>query len=110
MSEGGWTAVGALAELPEGRGVSVAAREGRALVVRSGEHVFALADRCTHQGAPLSRGPVAITDALAAVTCPAHGSRFALDDGRVLRGPATLPVAAYEVRVEDGVVELRPRA
>lgn len=109
MSEGDWTAVGALVDLPEGRATTVEVAGVAVLVVRSGERVFAVADRCTHQGASLSRGPVSVTDSLASVTCPAHGSRFRLDDGRVLRGPAARPVAAYETRVEDGVVELRPR-
>jgi nitrite reductase/ring-hydroxylating ferredoxin subunit len=108
--EDGWTPVGALADLPEGRGTAVEIGADRAMVVRSGERVFAVADRCTHQGASLSRGPVRITDSLATVTCPVHGSRFRLDDGRVLRGPAARPLDTYEVRVEDGVVELRPRA
>ena len=109
MSEDGWTHVGALADLPEGRGTRVEVGADHALVVRSGDRVFAVADRCTHQGASLSRGPVRITDSLATVTCAAHGSRFRLDDGRVLRGPAARPVAVYDVRVEDGVVGLRPR-
>ena len=107
---GGWTAIGALADLPEGRGATRDVDGVTVMVVRSGERVFAVADRCTHQGSSLSRGRVRITDSLATVTCPVHGSRFRLDDGRVLRGPAARPVDAYEVRVEDGVVELRPRA
>ncbi len=44
------------------------------------------------------------------VTCPAHGSVFSLVDGTVRRGPATQPVRAFEARLNDGAVELRPRA
>jgi nitrite reductase/ring-hydroxylating ferredoxin subunit len=43
------------------------------------------------------------------VTCPAHGSVFDLTDGQVRRGPAMHPVPAFDVRVVDGVVEVRPR-
>jgi nitrite reductase/ring-hydroxylating ferredoxin subunit len=43
-----------------------------------------------------------------AVTCPAHGSMFSLNDGRVMRGPAMRPVTAYEVRIRDEKVEVRP--
>jgi nitrite reductase/ring-hydroxylating ferredoxin subunit len=110
VSEQGWTPVGVLADLPEGRGATREVDGVTVMVVRSGDRMFAVADRCTHQGASLSRGPVHITDSLATVTCAAHGSRFRLDDGRVLRGPATRPVAVYDVRVEDGAVGLRPRA
>jgi nitrite reductase/ring-hydroxylating ferredoxin subunit len=39
----------------------------------------------------------------------AYGSTFELADGKVLRGPATTPVPAYETRVADGIVEIRPR-
>ena len=109
MSAQNWTVVGAPADLPDGRATTREVDGVTVMVVRSGHRVFAVADRCTHQGASLSRGPLRITDALAAVTCPAHGSGFRLDDGRVLRGPATRAVAAYDVRVEDGVVEVRPR-
>ena len=109
MSAQSWTAVGALADLPEGRGTTREVDGVTVMVVRSGEQVFAVADRCTHQGASLSRGPLRITESLVTVTCAAHGSRFRLDDGRVLRGPATRPVASYGVRIEDGVVEVRPR-
>jgi nitrite reductase/ring-hydroxylating ferredoxin subunit len=43
------------------------------------------------------------------VTCPVHGSVFSLVDGGVRRGPATRPVQAFEARVNDGMVEVRPR-
>ena len=51
-----------------------------------------------------------ISGSLATVTCPAHGSTFGLDDGKVMRGPAMKPVDAYETRVVDGTVEIRTRA
>jgi nitrite reductase/ring-hydroxylating ferredoxin subunit len=34
---------------------------------------------------------------------------FDLTDGTVRRGPAMHPVPAFDVRVVDGVVEVRPR-
>jgi nitrite reductase/ring-hydroxylating ferredoxin subunit len=43
------------------------------------------------------------------VTCPAHGSVFSLADGRVRRGPATHPVQPFDARINDGMIELRPR-
>ena len=45
------------------------------------------------------------------VTCPLHGSIFRLADGGVVRGPAAYPQPAWEVRVRDGVIELKaPRS
>ncbi|MGZ8614862.1 MAG: Rieske (2Fe-2S) protein [Actinomycetota bacterium] len=110
MSDDGWVAAGALDELPDGKGAKVTVGEATLLLVRSGDRVFTIGNRCTHQGASLDRGPVKISGSLATVTCPAHGSTFGLDDGKVMRGPAMKPVDAYETRVVDGAVEIRTRA
>jgi nitrite reductase/ring-hydroxylating ferredoxin subunit/uncharacterized membrane protein len=59
---------------------------------------------CTHRGAPLADG----TYADGCVTCPWHASRFSVDDGRVLEGPATFPLASFETRVADGGISVRP--
>ena len=75
------------------------------LVVRRGERVFALHDTCAHAGCDLSGGTV-VGDA---IECPCHGSRFRLDTGRVVRGPATFDQPAYEVRSSDGRIEVRSR-
>jgi nitrite reductase/ring-hydroxylating ferredoxin subunit len=41
------------------------------------------------------------------VECGCHGSRFSLRDGSVERGPATRPQPAYEVREQDGKLEIK---
>lgn len=105
-----WERVAALEDLREGKGTRVTADDQTLLLLRSGESLFAVGNRCTHQGAPLDRGRVKVGGSLATVTCPAHGSVFDLNDGRVLRGPATKPVESYETRVVAGSVEIRPRA
>jgi nitrite reductase/ring-hydroxylating ferredoxin subunit len=67
--------------------------------------VHALHDRCSHRGCSLAGGDVEAD----AIVCNCHGSRFALEDGRVLRGPATTPQPAYEVRDGTGGLEIRLR-
>lgn len=109
MTDDGWLPAGNLDDLGEGKGARVAVGDATVLLVRSGDRVFAIGNRCTHQGAPLDRGPVKASGSLATVTCPAHGSVFGLEDGKVMRGPATKPVQAYETRVVEGTVEIRPR-
>ena len=104
----GWTVVGAAADLPEGEAVEVAIEGDEVLLYRRGEQLLAISNRCTHQGAPLHEGPVKSMGSIVTVTCPAHGSMFSLNDGRVMRGPAMHPVAAYEVRIRDEQVEVRP--
>lgn len=73
------------------------------IVVRapSGWHV--LENRCTHRGGPLADGE--LTEGC--IVCPWHGSAFALGDGAVRRGPATIPQPVYETRVVDGWLEIR---
>ncbi len=75
------------------------------LVVRRGDRIDVLSNRCTHLAGPLHEGSV---DADAGcVTCPWHGSVFSLDDGSVLGGPATAPAHAFDVRVEGGRLMVR---
>jgi nitrite reductase/ring-hydroxylating ferredoxin subunit len=104
----GWVAVGPLEQLEDQRAVRVDVDGQPVMLARDGERFFAVASRCTHQGASLQRGPLKF-GAVDQVTCPVHGSVFGLADGRVLRGPAMTPLRAYEVRVTDGRIEVRPR-
>jgi len=103
---GDWTPVVRESELAEGQPRKVEVDGVPVLVVRDGGQVHALADRCSHRGGPLSDGE--ISDGC--VTCPWHGSRFRLADGSVERGPAAYPQPALDVRVSDGMVEVRDHA
>ena len=105
-----WVDIGGLLDIPDRKAVRTAVGDSAALVFRSGDQVFAIGNQCTHQGAGLDRGVVKIAGSVRTVTCPAHGSVFRLDDGKVMRPPATKPVPAYDVKVEDGRVFVRPRA
>lgn len=90
-------------ELPEGTPVHARADGIDLVVVRRGEEVFALSDRCTHRGGTLHEGELDGEH----ITCPLHGSRVCLRDGAVARGPASAPEPAYETRVRDGRLEVR---
>jgi nitrite reductase/ring-hydroxylating ferredoxin subunit len=54
-----------------------------------------MAETCAHVGAPLAE--VALIDGSA--RCPWHGSRYALEDGRVLDGPSAFPSPCFETRL-----------
>ena len=73
------------------------------LLVRRGEYLFALADTCSHFNGPLSEGKL-VGDS---IECPYHASRFSLQDGRVINGPAVHPQPCLEVRSRDGKIEIR---
>ncbi|MEO7745611.1 MAG: Rieske 2Fe-2S domain-containing protein [Actinomycetota bacterium] len=98
-----WTDVCADTDLLEGQPQSFTVRDMPVLLVRNEGRVRALGDRCTHRGAPLHEGP--IVDGC--IECPWHASRFSLDDGAVVRGPATRPQPAFEVQVSGGRVRVR---
>jgi nitrite reductase/ring-hydroxylating ferredoxin subunit len=107
---GGWSDVGALNALDDGRATRHDVDHSAVLLLRVDDQVFAIGNQCTHQGAGLDKGVVKIAGLVRTVTCPAHGSTFRLDDGKVMRPPATKPVPVYDVKVEDGRVFVRPRS
>jgi nitrite reductase/ring-hydroxylating ferredoxin subunit len=73
------------------------------LLLRRGERIYAIAETCSHLGGPLAEGEIEDLS----VICPWHGSRFALDSGQVLDGPATFPQPCFETRVQHGQIEVR---
>jgi nitrite reductase/ring-hydroxylating ferredoxin subunit len=98
-----WTPVIGDDELPEGTLVQAGTNDVRVMLYKEGERVYALSDRCTHRGCPLHLGQVSGS----MIECPCHGSIFRLEDGEVVRGPATVPAPSYEVRRRQGKVEIR---
>jgi len=102
-----WVRVAGEEAAPEGRAVRAEGPDGPLMLLRIGDRVFAIADTCPHQGAPLHRGAVDLRGGTPIATCPAHGSMFDLATGAVRRGPALRPVAVYEGRIANGSVEVR---
>ena len=105
-----WIDVLSSDELIDIKPVRVAVNGDAVLLLNADDQFFAIGNQCTHQGAGLDRGVVKIAGSVRTVTCPAHGSVFRLDDGKVMRPPATKPVPVYDVKVEDGRVFVRTRA
>jgi nitrite reductase/ring-hydroxylating ferredoxin subunit/uncharacterized membrane protein len=98
-----YTAVMASAALPEGTPARVEVKGVGVLLVRRGEQIFAITETCSHLGGPLSEGKLEGN----VIQCPWHGSRFHLEDGTVDRGPATFPARCFDVRVQNGQIEVR---
>jgi nitrite reductase/ring-hydroxylating ferredoxin subunit/uncharacterized membrane protein len=106
----GWHDLCAVGDLPDRRLVRRQLGYLSLLVYRAGPEVSVLSDRCSHLGGPLHQGRIVVERGLACVTCPWHGSTFAVADGTVVHGPATARQPSFETRVTDsGRVELRPR-
>lgn len=92
-----------LAELPPGAVKVVPVRPLLSVGVYNCDgELFSIEDRCTHDDGPLCEGEW--EPETCQVVCPRHGARFDVRSGEALTLPAYLPVAAYPVRVRDGVV------
>jgi 3-phenylpropionate/trans-cinnamate dioxygenase ferredoxin subunit len=77
--------------------------DGQAVVVvRCGATLYAVEDRCTHDGESLAGAQVEDCQLI----CPRHGARFCLRTGVALTPPAYEPVRTYAVREENGRVLL----
>jgi nitrite reductase/ring-hydroxylating ferredoxin subunit len=99
-----WTEAIASDDLPADEPKTVVVEDTPVLLVRHRKHVHALHDRCSHRGCSL--GELGELDG-ETIECGCHGSRFSLRDGSVERGPATAPQPSYEVREQDGSVEIK---
>lgn len=94
------------AEMPEGAVRRCKADGVDVAVARCGSQIAALGGRCPHLGGPTAEGWLY----QGSLVCPWHGSRFDLQTGAVVRGPATAPLPCFETRVRDGNIEIRRRS
>ncbi len=73
------------------------------VLVKLGENIYALDDTCVHAGCSLATGHIEG----GSIVCPCHGSQYDLRDGSVINGPATMPEPHYDVRVQNGMIEVK---
>ncbi|MDQ2835980.1 MAG: Rieske 2Fe-2S domain-containing protein [Actinomycetota bacterium] len=98
-----WTEVLADAELAPSKPTQVRVGGVPILLVRLGDRLLAVDDRCSHRGGPLHEGSLTGD----CISCPWHGGTFDLTDGSVLSGPPTRPQRHWDVRVQAGSIQLR---
>jgi nitrite reductase/ring-hydroxylating ferredoxin subunit/uncharacterized membrane protein len=98
-----WTVVADAGQLEEGQPMAAVAGDTPVFLLRHGDDVHAMHDRCSHRGCALSDGEI---DGHV-ITCACHGSQFDVRDGSVLRGPATAEQPVLDARVADGHIEVR---
>jgi 3-phenylpropionate/trans-cinnamate dioxygenase ferredoxin component len=99
------TVVARLDDVPDGGAIRVDVGDHRLAVVRIGDDVYVIGDRCTHQDISLAEGEV--DPDTAHIECWKHGSQFSLESGEPDVLPATRPVPVYEVTVVDGDIVAR---
>lgn len=98
-----FVAVAKVDDLSESGKMVVEVDERIVALFRVGSEFFALDDVCTHDGGPLAEGDLNGHE----ITCPRHGARFDIRDGRALCMPATQPTASHEVKVEGETVYVK---
>lgn len=96
---GGGAALASTSDIPVG-GCAVFESE-KVVVTQPTEGDFkAFSSTCTHQGCAVS----ASTEG--EIPCNCHGSRFSLEDGSVLNGPATSPLGEVAITVDGDSITL----
>jgi 3-phenylpropionate/trans-cinnamate dioxygenase ferredoxin subunit len=95
--------VASVSDIPPGGRKSVIVDDLPALLLRVGDEFYCIEDVCTHDGQPLTNGPVENC----AITCPRHGARFDLKTGKALCMPATEPVRVFPVELRGTEVFVR---
>jgi 3-phenylpropionate/trans-cinnamate dioxygenase ferredoxin subunit len=93
-----WTDVGGADALSETTLLSVAVEGVQLVIVRCGDALYAVEDRCTHDGESLEEAQVEDCQ----IICPRHGSHFCLRTGEALTPPAYEPLRTYRVREQNG--------
>jgi metal-sulfur cluster biosynthetic enzyme/nitrite reductase/ring-hydroxylating ferredoxin subunit len=97
--------VASVDELQPGGRLSVFVDDEPVLLIQKEDGCYAaIEDVCTHDGQPLTNGPINGNE----ITCDRHGARFDLKTGKPQCMPATEGVQVYDIKVEDGSILLRP--
>lgn len=98
-----WVRALADADLPDDTPTAVTADGRQVMLYRHDGTLYAVDNVCSHASGLLSRGTVVDLT----VECPLHGTRFALADGSVRRGPANQPQPVLPTRIRNGWIEVR---
>ena len=98
MSSSEWVDVGAVDGVSDSAPLSAEVEGIAVVIVRCGSELYAVEDRCTHDGESL--GAAEVEDCQ--IICPRHGARFCLRSGAALTPPAYEPLRTYRVREQDG--------
>ena len=92
-------------DIPDPGKMLVEAEERLIVLIHAAGQYYALDDVCTHDGGPLSEGPVDLESNT--ITCPRHGAKFDIRTGAALTMPATKPTIAHDVKIDGDQIFVR---
>jgi 3-phenylpropionate/trans-cinnamate dioxygenase ferredoxin component len=106
-----FVAVANVSDVPDPGKELIELGERLLVLIHAAGHWYALDDVCTHDGGPLSDGP--LDPEAGTIACPRHGAKF--DDGAkfdvksgaALTMPATKPTKVHEVKIDGDRVLVR---
>src|SRR5262245_26729299 len=102
MSDSDYVPAARLVDLAEGRMRACRLGDREIVLCRTRDGVFALDNVCTHAHSRMTEGSLRGSR----LVCALHGASFDVRDGRVIAGPAVIPLATYRTRIIDGVIEI----
>jgi 3-phenylpropionate/trans-cinnamate dioxygenase ferredoxin subunit len=97
-----WVDIGPVSALAVGVPLSAEVDGVALVIVRCGPELYAVEDRCTHDGESFTGAEVENCE----LVCPRHGSHFSLQTGEALSPPAYEPLRTYAVREQDGRIQV----
>ena len=99
----GFTYAGSINEIKFGEMKSITIANKDILIINYDGNYYVMNRKCTHLGGDLSKGKLEN----GIITCPNHGSKFDVKNGKCLSGPkmgflklSTKDLPIYEVKVE----------
>jgi naphthalene 1,2-dioxygenase ferredoxin component len=95
-----------VAELGDGEMVAREVNGVSVLICRVDGRYYATSNMCSHASQRLVHGKLKGHE----LTCPLHGARFDVRDGRCLAAPATQSIKTFPVTLEGGKVHVQVTA
>jgi 3-phenylpropionate/trans-cinnamate dioxygenase ferredoxin subunit len=102
MASGSFIRAAQLSDLPHGAKQVVEINGKPVLLCNWNGRIFAISNICSHAEEKLDCGRMSN----GWIACPIHGARFDLATGKAKNPPAKQPIPVYNVRVEEGWIEV----
>lgn len=97
-----WIDVGTIQSCPVGQRLVVNTAAGKVAVFHLQSGLYAIEDRCSHDGGELASGKCEGNE----IICPRHGARFCLLNGEALTAPAYESIETYPVRIQGDLIQI----
>jgi 3-phenylpropionate/trans-cinnamate dioxygenase ferredoxin subunit len=94
--------IGSVDEISNGERLFIEIDSLEIVIFNIAGELFAIADLCSHDNGPLGEGDLEGFE----ITCPRHGARFDVRNGKVQSLPAVIDIPSYPIRIIDGQIEV----